>query len=244
MLGPATATGECIAGRNLDYWDQGVSEYAAVLIHFTPKNGRPFVTVTWAGIINGWTLMNADGLCTSNNTSYDSRSDSLEGISTCFMLRKVAQFCRTVEEGVEVVRKGPRACGTNMLIAGGNPPKAAIVEFDHVGFAVRWARNGYVMGTNSFRTLYQEPPQPDDEGFGRYEVLLSLIRQNFGRIDPTMNFAAAPGVAIAPINLHSAMLYPKSLRFQVSMGRIPACEQPYRKFRMTERGIVSDEARP
>ena len=56
-----------------------------------------------------------------------------------------------------------------------------------------------------------------------------------------MNFAGAPGVPITSMNLHSALLFPKDLRFRVSMGRIPACEQPYRAFRMTEGGIVADE---
>jgi len=243
VFGPATRTGECIVGRNMDYWDNGVSQYAAVLIHFTPDRGRPFFTVSWAGIINGWTAMNDHGLCVSNNIGYGAKSESLEGLSTCFMLRKVAQFAQTVEEGVRIIEEGPRAIGTNMMVAGGHPPNAAVVEYDHAEAVARWAKDGYVMADNSFRRLYREEPD-DEEGFSsysRYGTLLKLIREHYGQIDETMNFAAAPGVPITSINLHSALLFPQSGRFRVSMGKVPACEQPYRRFRMTAEGIISDE---
>ena len=141
VYGRATATGELIAGRNFDFWDHGVSEYAAVVLHYVPETGLPFFTLTWAGIINGWTAMNIKGVLAANNTSWG-RSDSLDGLSTCFMIRKIVQHASTVAEGVKIVETTPRACGTNMLVAGGNPPAAAVVEYDHESVAVRWAKPG------------------------------------------------------------------------------------------------------
>jgi hypothetical protein len=139
VYGPATKTGELIAGRNFDFWDHGVSEYAAVIIHYLPETGLPFFTITWAGIINGWTAMNVKGVLAANNTSWG-RSDSLDGLSTCFMIRHIVQHAATVKEGVEILQNTPRACGTNMIIAGGSPPAAAVVEYDHEQMAVRWAK--------------------------------------------------------------------------------------------------------
>jgi len=37
-------------GSNLHYWDNGVSEYASVLIHFRPARGIAYLTITWSGI--------------------------------------------------------------------------------------------------------------------------------------------------------------------------------------------------
>jgi hypothetical protein len=237
----ATAGGECIAGRNMDYWDNGVSAYGAMLLHAAPSEGIPFVTVTWAGIINGWTAMSREGIVCSNNTAYGAESQSLDGISTCFMIRKVVQYAHSVAEGIRFVQEGPRACGTNLLIAGGSPPDAAIVEFDHAKVAVRKAENGYVLADNSFRVLYVGESGPYDWEGSRYSILRKLIQDHHGRIDRSMNFAAAPGVPIASMNLHSAMLFPKELILRVSMGKVPACEQPYRAFRMTDEGMVSAE---
>jgi hypothetical protein len=265
-LGPATRSGECIVGRNMDFWDHGVSRYAGCILHYTPTTGLPFMTVSWCGIINGWTAMNSAGIVCANNTAYG-RKDTIEGLSTCFMIRKVVQYARTVQEGVRIVQETPRACGTSLLIAGGNPPEAAIVEFDHDKVAVRWARKGYVCADNSFRLLGQvttlggfegdagdqtEPEAPggpqdfeEDDTYSSYwlsrdQLLAKLIRTNFGLIDDSTNFAAAEGVPIRSINLHSALLFPQRLTFRLSMGKVPAADQAYRRFAMTQQGIVSD----
>lgn len=235
-FGPATKTGELIAGRNLDFIDNGASEYAAVIICYYPDEGLPFLTISWAGIINGWTAMNAAGLVVSNNSAYEGEA-SLEGLSTCFMLRKIAQYATTVEEGVEIIRNTPKACGTVMMIAGGSPPNAAEVEYDHNNVAVRWVEDGYVIGTNSFLKLGRE--NGSEIWCSRYLRLEELIRQNYSEIDRSMNFAGAEGVPIEYMNLHSAMLYPKDLTISVSMGQIPACSHPYHTYRFTERGLVS-----
>jgi len=237
VFGPATATGECICGRNMDYWDYGASEYAAILLHCKPADGHEFLTCSWAGIINGWTALNDHGVFCSNNSAYGGE-DSLHGLSTCFMVRTVAQFAATVEEGVRVVETTPRACGTNLLIAGGDPPDAAMVEFDHRDLVVRRATEGFVLADNSFRSLGREEPLDEPSAYSRYGTLLGLIREHYERIDRSMNFAAAPGVPIRSINLHSALLFPADRTIYVSMGRAPAADHPYRGFRLTDEGIV------
>ncbi|MFW6158375.1 MAG: C45 family autoproteolytic acyltransferase/hydrolase [Planctomycetota bacterium] len=241
-FGKATKTGELIAGRNMDYWDAGVTEYGAVLMHARPDDGYAFVTVTWAGIINGWTLMNEKGLVTANNSAYGG-TNSLEGISTCFMLRKVAQHASGLEEAIALVRKGPRACGTSMLIADGDPPGAVVVEFDHRQVAVRRAKQGYVIADNSFRRLGGSGGFDDVWFFSRYAKLKKLITRHYGKIDRTMNFAGAEGVPMSS-NLHSVMLFPKDLILRVAMGKTPAYKQPYRGFRMIEAGLVAEKEAP
>ncbi len=241
VFGPATRDGRCIVGRNMDYWDHGVMVYGAVLIHFSPSEGNPFFTVSWAGIINGWTAMNDKGIVVANNSGYGGKNNSLEGLSTCFMLRKIVQFAETVAEGVRIVRTTPRAVGTNMIIAGGRPAAGAIVEYDHDEVTTRWAEDGVILAANSFRTLYQETDvQPAVSGSSRYQILAKLIGDNYGRIDRSMNFAGAPGVPIESMNLHSALLFPDRLRFRIAMGSIPAYRRPYRRFRLTPAGIVAD----
>jgi hypothetical protein len=59
-----------------------------------------------------------------------------------------------------------------------------------------------------------------------------------------MNFAAAEGVPIESINLHSALLFPKDLTFRAAMGQVPACRGNCPWFRMTPEGVVSAEPDP
>jgi hypothetical protein len=240
-FGRATATGECIAGRNFDYWYQDVAEYASIIAHYRPPGRRSFVTLSWAGVINGWTLMNEGRVCTANNLAYGEET-SLEAVSTCFLLRVIAEEAGSVEEGIAIARGASRAVGTAMLVAGGEPPDAVELEFDHATFVVRRAHRGFVIADNSSRALGRETPLgPEESATGRYGRLLELILANHGRIDRTMNFAAAPGVALEGINLHSAMLFPRDLTFACSMGEVPASRGRFRRFRMTPRGIVSAE---
>jgi len=240
-FGPATRGGELICGRNFDYWYESVNKYAALVIHYRPAKGRSFVTVSWAGVINGWTLMNDAGLVAANNNGYGS-DESLEGVSTCFLQRLAVENAATVDEALEIVKRGPRAVGTVLLLAGAKPPAACEVEFDHASVAVRRAENGWVAAANGFRALgLARPLGPEESATGRYGALAELIRANHGRIDRTMNFAGAPGVPIETINLHSALLFPADLTLAVSMGRVPACRQPYRKLRITAKGIESAE---
>jgi acyl-CoA:6-aminopenicillanic acid acyl transferase len=242
VFGKATKTGELIAGRNLDFYDQEVGEYGAIIMHAKPDKGHAFLTVTYAGIINGWTLMNEKGIVTSNNTGYGWKNvDSHKGISTCFMLRYVAQFAGTLEEGIALVKKGPRACGTIMLIADGKKPDAAMLEFDHKDIVVRRATKGYVLAANSF-VKFQDSTEPKDDDYfvSRYCTLRKLITKNYGKTDRTMNFAGADGVPLG-MNLHSAVLFPKDLIIRVSMGQTPAYKYRLRGFQMTQGGIVAEK---
>ncbi|NSW54644.1 MAG: hypothetical protein HPY44_01405 [Armatimonadetes bacterium] len=97
--------------------------------------------------------------------------------------------------------------------------------------------------------LGQRPEQGigGDDLFGEYdwmsrdELLVKLVRRHYGRIDESTNLLGAQGVPIRSINLHSALLFPDRLAFRVSVGEVPAADQPCCRYRMTERGIVSDE---
>ena len=240
VFGRSTRTGECIIGRNFDYFYEDVAKRASIIIDYHPTGGaHRFITVTWAGVINGWTLMNDAHVVTANNTAYSFGRDSLEGVSTCFMLRKIAERANSVEAGINIVKSTPRACATNLIIAGGKSPDAAVVEYDHERILIRRAKEDYILATNQFVEL--DGVQVAEPTFGRYAVLLKLIRDNYGKIDRSMNFAAAEGVPIASINLHSVMLYPKDLTFAVAMGEVPAFRGRWRRFRMGSGGIVSAE---
>ena len=240
ILPPNTKGRICLVGRNFDFFYPTVAKYASILACYRPKGRISFVTVTWAGVINGWTLLSERGIVCSNNTAYG-ESDSLEGISTCFMLRYVAERARTVAEGIDLVRKAPRACGTCMLVASGTPPAGALLEFDHKRFAVRRPRQGFVGADNSFLRLYQEADrEPSD--WSRIGTAQALALKARGTLDFAANLAGADGVPLRYINLHSAMIDATHLRLKVAMGDVPACDHAYRAFRLTPKGLVADPA--
>jgi len=242
VLPPRTKERICLVGRNFDYHDHGVGAYASILACYRPKARIPFVTVAWAGVINGWTLLNEKGIAVSFNIVAGSRSETLEAISTCFLLRRVAERAETVEQGIALITKASRSCGTNMLVASGSPPDAALVEFDHASYAVRRRADGFVGAANTFMKLYQENNPSASEYRGRIAVAYELSQASRGKLDFGSNIAGAPGVPINGMNLHSATIDATHLRLKVAMGTIPACERPYKAFRLTAGGLVADPA--
>jgi len=238
ILPPNTREPACIVGRNFDYYDNGAGEYASIIAHYRPKGKIPFVTITWAGIINGWTLINERGMVFSNNTCWGD-ADSLEGISTCFLLRHLAEEAATLREAVEMVNRLPLACGTAVLIASGRELDAAIVEFDHKQLVVRRPIDGFVGAGNGFEQLYRSEPF-EGKYWGRVAAALEVVRENAGRVDLDTNVAGREGVPITSMNLHCANIDATNLRFRVAMGRIPAFRLPFKAFRITAEGVVED----
>ena len=162
------------------------------------------------------------------------------------MGRSSSKWWARAAEGVEIVKRGPRSCGTNLIIAGGNPPTAAMVEFDHDGVSVRYselpegaAQGHFVIADNSFRHLNQpeEPTYFGDDDWGRYGLLKRMITEKYGRLGPEDNLAAADGVPLSYINLQSAFLCTSDLTFQIAMGPSPAYKEPFRRFRLTATGL-------
>ena len=244
ILPPNTRGNLCLVGRNFDFYDNGVGEYASIIAYYRPKGRIPFLTLTWAGVINGWTLLNERGIVCSNNTGFGATTNSLEGISTCFLLRVVAENAATVAEGIELVRKGPRACGTCMLIASGTPPDGVVIEFDHKKLAILRPRDGFVGDANSFRLLFREAELPVQDTWGRICSAWNYVQKHKGRLDLSHNVAGADGVPIVGMNLHSANIDATHLRLTVAMGKIPACELPYKTLRLTKRGVTPDADAP
>jgi len=234
---PNTREDTCIVGRNFDYFDHGVGDYASLLVYYRPEGKIPFVTVTWAGVINGWTLLNEKGIVTANDTAHG-KTNSLAGISTCFLLRHIAENAGTVSEGIALVKKSKRSCGTAVLVASGNPPDGAIVEFDAAEVAVRRLKNGFVGADNRFDKLYD--PGPRLWG-GRLGEARDLVKKHSGGITLATEIADADGVPIDGMNLHCVTVDAGKLIMRVAMGGIPAYKRPFKTFRLTEKGLVSVE---
>jgi hypothetical protein len=155
------------------------------------------------------------------------------------LLRHVAERAATLDQAVEMVQRAARACGTSMLVASGDPPDAAIIEFDHQELVIRRPDNGFVGAANGFEALYREADDAYAVG-GRVATALAAARALAGQVDVNSGIASAPGVPIEGMNLHSAMLDATERRLRVSMGAIPAFRLPARSFRLTEADLVAD----
>ena len=248
-FGPATKDGKLVVGRNFDYAGFGLEEGTPIILHEIPAGenaGRPFVTIGYAGILNGWTAMNADGLCASNNTLFQG-VDAMEGMSTCFLLRKIVERARTVEEGVAILENTPRACTTGMLIAGKNAKggwDARFVEFDAKSLAVVEPTDGVVLSTNSRQKLPTpdgwKPGEPSCSRFQALKRKLNELRGSLSFDERKHDVIAHSGVYMA-INLHCAILDPVGQRIRLAVKASPegkpAAEEAFSDFHVRPDGV-------
>ncbi|MCZ7643841.1 MAG: C45 family peptidase [Planctomycetota bacterium] len=251
-FGSATKDGELVVGRNFDYAGHGLEDGLPLILQAIPTGagaGRPFVTIGYAGILNGWTAMNDAGLCASNNTLFGGQ-DSIEGVATCFLLRQIVERASTVEEGVKLVQVAKRACTTGMLVAGKNGKgewDARFVEFDHAEAVVVKPKDGRVLSTNTRQRLAAVGDQPPSgpPSCGRWQKLKQELERLDGALDfadPKTNPVALHGVYLS-INLHCALLDPapgaQRIRLAVERGdHVPAAQQPFRAFRVEPERVV------
>jgi len=247
-FGPATKDGKLIVGRNFDYAGFGLEDGLPLILQEIPTGpeaGRPFVTIGYAGILNGWTAMNADGLIASNNTLFGGK-DRLEGMSTCFLLRKIVERARTVEEGVKIIETTPRACTTGMLVAGKNAKgqwDARFVEFDAESLAIVMPAEGKVLSTNTRQKLPQGDWTPNGKTTcPRFLALAAKLAELTGKLDFDIaehNIVAARGVYMG-INLHCALLDPETQRIRLAVregGEDAAAEGTFHIFKVEREGI-------
>ena len=252
-FGPATRDGKLIVGRNFDYAGHGLEGGVPLILQELPDGkgaGHAFVTLCYAGILNGWTSMNSEGLCASNNTLFGGK-DTLEGMSTCFLLRKIVERCSTVEEGVALIEKSQRACTTGMMVAGKNAKgewDARFAEYDSKDVAIVEPKDGIVLATNKHQKLpvlgYKPAPVVD---CGRYQELKKYLTEHHGALnfDDTTQNPVAIRLVYMSINLHCAMLDPAGQRiraaFVIGDGK-PAAENGFRNFTVKPTAVI-EEAR-
>ncbi|HTL52981.1 MAG TPA: C45 family peptidase [Planctomycetota bacterium] len=241
-FGPATADGGLLVGRNFDYAGHGLEKTIPLILQEIPapvspasaagavgpvrpvEAARPFVTIGYAGILNGWTAMNADGLCSENNTLFGG-TDSLEGLATCFLVRKVVEHARTVEEGVAILENTPRACTTGMLVAGKNAAgqwDARLCEFDHAAVATVEPNAGVLLETNTCQKLNVAPGRVvhPEQTCSRYQTMLDVITANRGKLtfETSAREAIAKKGVYMSINLHCAVLDPAHQRILLAVS--------------------------
>ena len=248
-FGPATADGRLLFGRNFDYAGHGLEGTLPLILQEIPTGpgaGRSFVTIGYAGILNGWTAINEDGVCSSNNTLFGGK-DRLEGISTCFLLRKIVERCKTVDEGVALIQKAERACTTGMLVAGKNAKNtwdARFVEFDAEKCEVVDPTGGMVLSANTRQKLSVADSGPTANPGGRHLKLKQTLEDTAGKL----KFSDSPPVCVRGvymgINLHCAYIDAQDRMMKVAFSDgsgTPAAQFPFFTFTILKDKVVLKE---
>lgn len=200
LLTQATADGELLHGRVLDY---GVSMHLqdhAVLIIQEPDNGISFVNVSYAGFIGSVTGMNREQI--SIGEMGGRGEGQWQGIPMTFLVRMVLEQARTLDEAIGIFQNNPRTCEYYYVIADARANTA--VGMKAVPDKVELIRPG------APHELLPKPVQNTVlmSAGSRYEALTDLVAKSYGKFtqDSAVRLMDAP-VAMKS-NLHNALMVP------------------------------------
>ena len=108
VYGKATTDGRLYHGRILDYMRGMGLEQSAVVMVFQPDRGNAWVNVGYAGFIGSVTAMNEKHLAIGEMGGKG--QGHWDGKPMAELVREVMEKANTLDEAVEIMRKGPRTC--------------------------------------------------------------------------------------------------------------------------------------
>jgi isopenicillin-N N-acyltransferase like protein len=185
----------------------GLERNAAVIVH-QPDVGYAWVNLGYAGFVGSVTAMNAQNISIGE---MGGRGEGLwDGKPMAQLIREVMEKSSSLEEAVEIMRRGPRTCEYYYVIADGRKHTA-------VGIAATPTRFEVIRPGDSHPQLPHPIPNSVVLSAGdRYEALVRRVQDAFGRIDAE----AARRLMDRPVamnsNIQSVLFAPGTLDFWVA----------------------------
>ncbi len=208
VFGDATTGGRIFHGRVLDYMKGiGLEQNATVIVH-QPEQGHAWVNISYAGFIGSVTAMNAKHI--SIGEMGGRGEGQWDGKPMAQLIREVMEKAGTLDEAVEIMRRGPRTCEYYYVIADGKAKRA-------VGIAATPTKFEVVLPNQAHPQL----PHPVKDAVlmsagERYEELARRVKGGFGKLDAD----SARDLMTRPVcmnsNIHSVLFAPDTLDFWVA----------------------------
>lgn len=208
VFGSATVDGRMYHGRILDYLKGvGLEPNAVVIVH-QPDYGNAWVNISYAGFVGSVTAMNAKHI--SIGEMGGRGEGNWDGKPMAQLLREVMEKASTLEEAVEIMRKGPRTCEYYYVIADGNTKRA-------VGIAATSASFEVLQPGQSHPRL----PHPIKDAVlmsagDRYEELARRVQAQHGKLDADAARRLMDRPVAMTSNIHSVLFAPETLDFWVA----------------------------
>lgn len=229
LMNSATKDGSLYHGRVLDYainW--GLQEHA-VLVVAEPKDGIPFVNVTYAGFLGCVTGMNAKHV--SIGEMGGGGLGSWDGVPMSILVRMALEQGTDLDSAVNVFKDNRRTCQYFYVVADGNTNRAVGMEASADRFEV--------VGSGKAHPLLPTPVKDCAllSAGDRYKELVKRVQDGHGKFTPESALRLMDlGVAMKS-NLHNVLFEPKTTRLWIANAtkdKAPAASQPYHAFQLSE----------
>lgn len=229
LMNDATADGSLLHGRVLDYAiDWGLQDHAVIIVA-EPKDGIPFVNVSYAGFVGSVTGMNAKHV--SIGEMGGRGLGHWQGVPMSLLVREVLEGADDLEEAIAIFRDNPRTCEYYYVISDAKTNEA-------VGMEASWDKFMVVRPGEKHELL----PLPVKDcvllsAGSRYQELSKRAKEQHGTFTPETAMQLMCRPVAMKSNLHNVLFQPKTTKFWVANASTdgqPAADQKYHAFQLSE----------
>lgn len=151
--GEKSEDGNLILGRNFDFYAGDDFTKDKIIAFVNPKEGHPFMMVTWAGMIGAVSGMNVEGLTVTINAA-KSKIPLVAKTPISILTREILQYASTLDEAVVIAKKRKVFVSESIMVGSANDGKAIIIEVAPDDFGVYEVPNSnQLICSNHFQSL-------------------------------------------------------------------------------------------
>ena len=182
--GDKSEDGGLILGRNFDFYVGDEFAKDKVVAFIRPKQGIPFMMVTWAGMIGAVSGMNNEGLTVTINAA-KSKIPLVAKTPISILTREILQYAVTIDEAIAIAKKRKVFVSESIMVGSAKDKKAVLIEVSPNNFGVYEVQNSnQLICTNHYqsdalkgnsRNLYQIENSHSEY---RYEKLVADLDAN------------------------------------------------------------------
>lgn len=125
--GEKSEDGQLILGRNFDFYVSDPFAENKVVAFIKPKEGYPFMMVTWPGMIGAVSGMNQQGLTVTINAS-KSKIPLIAKAPISIVTREILQNARNIDDAIAIAKKSEVFVSESIMVGSANDNKAVLIE--------------------------------------------------------------------------------------------------------------------
>ncbi|WP_264564759.1 C45 family autoproteolytic acyltransferase/hydolase [Flavobacterium sp. N3904] len=127
VWGDKSEDGSLILGRNFDFYAGDAFAKDKIVTFIKPKEGHPFMMVTWPGMIGVCSGMNMEGLTVTINAG-KSKIPLVAKTPISILTREIIQYASTIDEAVEIAKSKKVFVSESIMVGSAKDNKAVLIE--------------------------------------------------------------------------------------------------------------------
>ena len=125
--GEKSEDGNLILGRNFDFYVNDAFAENKIVAFINPKEGHPFMMITWPGMIGAVSGMNKEGLTVTINAC-KSKIPMSAKTPISILTREILQHAQNIDEAIAIAKKRKVFVSESIMVGSAQDNKAILIE--------------------------------------------------------------------------------------------------------------------